>query len=231
MSNNTDRYAIVQLPDHGPTPDGTVMWGDFPTVMQNIEQSVARQDALTDLEFARIKADQIDIMQKVSRGLQVANFCDSLTTLTRRMDSFEQRRVESIIKARKDREAEEQRIIEDQLSKHPDPDQPHAWDDDGELTIHKPTEPARKEQLAASAHPGPDTPAEDGEPQASQPKHDAGPVPLSYGKLPLSYVKGEDSEGDLPNELLEETPAEPGTDPDISGATEPSARNPIGISW
>ena len=38
-------------------------------------------------------------------------------------------------------------------------------------------------------------------------------------------------QGDLPRELTQEVPVDPGTDPEISGSRDPSARNPVGISW
>jgi hypothetical protein len=145
-----DRFAIIPIPP-GPPPADAVMWGDFPTVMQNIEQSHARSDALEQLEVARIKADQIKVMQDVNRGIQVAAFCDSLTHITRRLDSFETRRRERHRRADEERKAEEQRMIEDALSKLPDPDmQTSAWgaegepcpssDDDGDLEVHPPKE-------------------------------------------------------------------------------------------
>jgi hypothetical protein len=75
-----------------------------------------------------------------------------------------------------------------------------------------PSEPQHEEQLAASMG-------------------DAGGVPLSYGNVPTSYERRTEAEGDLPNELTEKVPPDPGTEPDLSGAREPTARNPVGISW
>ena len=85
------------------------MVGPLEVVMQCLPDTVARADALEELEFARIKSDQISTMQNVSRALQVSAFCDSVQQITRRMDALETRRAE---RARKD--AEEARAREEQ---------------------------------------------------------------------------------------------------------------------
>jgi hypothetical protein len=102
-------------------------------------------------------------------------------------------------------EAEERAKLEEPITLPP------GSADEGELTTHPASAPEDEEQLAAI--------------------EDEGPVPLSYGKLPLSYVRSE-GEGDLPKELTKKVPPETGTDPEFPGrAREPEARNPIGISW
>jgi hypothetical protein len=63
-------------------------------------------------------------MQKATRALQVAAFCDSIDTLARRLDSLAARRKERrAAKARKDAEEEAKRVQE-MLDALPDPDNP-----------------------------------------------------------------------------------------------------------
>lgn len=192
MTNTVDRFAIVAIPP-GPAPNDALMVGPLDLVMQNIPQTQARADALEELEFARLKADQISTMQNVSRGLQIAAFCDSLQHITRRMDALVTRRAERARRDAEEAERQEQQQIADALSKLPDPDNPAAWSDDGELTTHEPSQPEDKEQLEASEH--------------------------------------NDAEGDLPPALTQELPPITGTDPELSGSREPTARNPVSPGW
>jgi hypothetical protein len=82
----------------------------------------------------------------------------------------------------------------------------------GDLHTVDPSAPQREEQLQQSLG-------------------DAGGVPLSYGNVPMSYERGTGDQGDLPKELTEKVPPELGTEPSVSGARQPTARNPVGISW
>jgi hypothetical protein len=152
-----DLYCVMAIPPGKPPPAEAKFVGNLSSVLQCIPDTLARIDAIEELEAARIKSDQIATMQQLSRGLQIAAFCDSINTFTRRLDSFEQRRTERIIAEAHARDAEEQQQIADALGNLPDPDQPAAWNDDGELTIHPASQSAQKEQLEASEHPTDDT--------------------------------------------------------------------------
>jgi hypothetical protein len=156
-------------------------------IMQNLPDTRARTDALEELEAARIKSEHIGIMQEANRAIQVAAFCDSVSHISRRLDQLETLRTDRARRDAEEREAAEHKLIEDALSKLPDPDMPTS------ATADTPDEPK-------DLHSGPS-------------------------------VAEDDNEGDLPTELLEETPPPLGTDPNISGSKEPSARNPAGISW
>jgi hypothetical protein len=148
-TNPDDRFAIVPIPP-GTAPANSLFVGPLSMVMQNLPDTRARQDAMEELEAARIGAEQIQIMQDVNRGLQAAAFCDAVTHLTRRFDAFQARRDARIKADQEAKEREEQQQIEDALSKLPDPDSPHAWETAGELTPVQASEPAHEEQLAAS---------------------------------------------------------------------------------
>jgi hypothetical protein len=160
------------------------------------------------LAEAQLTAQEVAELQDATRAMQVSAFCDGITRLAHRLDGYEQRQ------AAREREAQEQRELEEAQRKA---EQIQLAIDALEATFHpagdlhtvEPSGPLHEEPLAAG---------------------DAGGVPLSYGRLPTTYVKAE-GEGDLPNELTEKVPPDPGTDPGLSGSREPTARNPVGISW
>jgi hypothetical protein len=193
MTNDTDRFAIIPLPP-GPAPHNSIMTGPLDLIMQNLPDTHARQDAIDQLEFQRIKADQISIMQNANRAIQVSAFCDSVQHITKRLDQFEVRRTE---RARKDaelEEAREQRRKADRIKQALD-----ALDEnEAPLETHHP---------AGDLHTV----------EPSEPQHEE--------------QREQSDQGSLPRELEEGAPPDPGTDPDLSGSREPTARNPVGISW
>jgi hypothetical protein len=141
MSDN-EYFAITGPYPPGHIPDNAQMVGPMDLIMQNLPDTLARADALADLELHRISADQIATMQELSRGLQVSTFCDSISSLTRRLDTYEQQRTERIIAEAKARADAEKKAIEDALSRLPDPDLPQSWADPqhtGELHTRPPT--------------------------------------------------------------------------------------------
>jgi hypothetical protein len=126
------RFAIIPVP-HGPAPKEAIVVGPMSTVMEYIPQSVARADAMAELERARFTADQIKSIQSKTRGVQVAMLTDSVSHLSRRIDAFLTRKQNQ---ARLDaaREAEEEaKRIQAKLDALPDPDDPDAHHPSGEL--------------------------------------------------------------------------------------------------
>lgn len=207
-----ERFAIIELPP-GPAPAESILVGSLDMLMEQIPDSIARKNAMARLEDARISADEIARMQDATRGILASTLADAVTTLARRLDNFEARRAEQAIAEAKERNDRERQQIQERLDALPNPDDPDNWDyhPGGDLHSVAPSAPEDRKQLAAS-------------------EDDDQPVPLSYGKLPLSYVKSE-AEGDLPRELTKEVPVDPGTEPEFSGTREPTAKNPVGISW
>jgi hypothetical protein len=211
MSNNTlgpERFAIIEIPE-GKPPANSILIGPLDMLMEQIPDTRARHEAEARLADAQVHAAQITEMQDATRAIQVAAFCDGVTRLAHRLDGYEQRQ------AAREREDQEQRELEEAQRKG---EQIQLALDALEATFHPsgdlhtvdPSEPQREEQIQQS---------------------DAGGVPLSYGNVPMSYERRTEAEGDLPNELTEKVPPDPGTDPDLSGAREPEAKNPVGISW
>jgi hypothetical protein len=187
-----ERFAIVEIPP-GTPPANSLLIGPLDMLMEQIPDTKARSDAIARLDAARLDAEQISKVQNVTRALQVATFCDSINHITRRLDAYQSRRDARLKADQEQREREEQQLIEDQLSKLPDPDAPGPFAPAGDLHDVPPSEPENREELTA--------------------------------------IQPEDSEGDLPNELLEDIPLTTGTDPDLSGSQQPTNRNPVGISW
>ena len=94
MSNNTledDRYAVIKL-GPGPAPADAVMIGaPFSEVLANIPDTHARTDSIRTYQAAKIDAMKIDQMQKATRAIQVATFCDSVGQIANRLDALESR--------------------------------------------------------------------------------------------------------------------------------------------
>jgi hypothetical protein len=193
--SDTNLYEIKQISSPGEASPDSIFIGDFKSVTEFIPQSVARQDEQRRLDVARLNSAQITHAQEATRALQVVFFCDSITTLTRRLDRLQARRTARARKDAEEREREEEqreaqakadriKAALDALIEGEEPEETH-----GELTPHPASQPAQEEQLEAT------------------------------------------DQGDLPAELTNKVPVDPGTDPDLSGAREPTARNPVGISW
>src|SRR6516165_1099558 len=98
-----DRYAIIPVFPSTNTDEAIVI-GDMRQVFEYIPQSVARDDAMAELERARFTADQIKSMQAKTRAVQVSMLADSVSHLSRRLDSFLARRADE---ARRDAEEAE----------------------------------------------------------------------------------------------------------------------------
>ena len=128
MSSATELFAIVPVRSPGRTPDDAIVIGDLKEVMQYIPQSVARDDAIAELDRARFTADQISSLQQKTRGVQVTMINDSISHLSRRLDKILARRdAQARARKRRDEEAEAQRI-QAELGALPDPDAPVVAD-------------------------------------------------------------------------------------------------------
>jgi hypothetical protein len=167
----TDRYAIVPIPD-GPPPPEAIVVGGLDEIMQFLPQTVA---------YHELESRALGLVDQLTQREQA--FSDGVRALTPAIDRFmdacsklvdgeeaqaaEQRREDAEDKARA-----EAAQLRDWLDAHPEPgasiDNTHQ--PGGELHA---LEPPDKEHL--------DPEGED----------DAGGVPLSYGNLPSSYIKGE----------------------------------------
>jgi hypothetical protein len=110
LPSPTDRFAIVPV-THGPAPDDAIVVGPMSEVFEYIPQSVARNDALEELEQARFTADQIASMQEKTRAVQATMLADSVNHLSSRLDAYAARRdAEEREEQRAREEAEAQRI-------------------------------------------------------------------------------------------------------------------------
>ena len=125
-NNNAARYAIVPV-HYGPPPaDAIMVGGPLSAIMENIPDSIARTDAIRAYQTARLDAAQIDQMQKATHALQVAAFCDSVNTISRRLDAIEARRTARLKREAKARKDDEARRVQEMLDNLPDPDDPNG---------------------------------------------------------------------------------------------------------
>src|SRR5215472_2311790 len=124
--DQSDRYAIVPIAP-GPVPKEAIVVGNIDQVFEYIPQSVARDDAMKELEAARFTHEQIKYAQERTRAVQVLMLNEALDRLTTRQDSFATKQRERRREAKARRDAAEAKRIQDALNKLPDPDDPHAF--------------------------------------------------------------------------------------------------------
>jgi len=110
--NLPNRFAIIPVFPSTDTKEAIVI-GDYKEVMEYIPQSVARDDAMRELENAQLTHDQIAHAQERTRALQVATFCDDIKHLASRADSFATRQRVRREEAKARRDAAEARRIAD----------------------------------------------------------------------------------------------------------------------
>lgn len=120
----TSRFAIVPLSTPGRAPDDAIVVGPLSEVLEYIPQSVARNDAVQELERARFTTDQIAGLQTRTRAVQATMLADTIKHLDARMNAIVQRRADAAsARARRADEVEQQRIRAE-LGALPDPDDP-----------------------------------------------------------------------------------------------------------
>ena len=122
----SDRYAIIPI-SPGPAPKEAIVVGNIDQVFEYIPQSVARDDAMKELEAARFTHEQIAHAQERTRAVQVLMLNEALDRLTTRQDSFATKQRERRREAKARRDAAEAKRIQAALDALPDPDDPHAF--------------------------------------------------------------------------------------------------------
>jgi hypothetical protein len=130
--STAERFAIVPL-STGPAPADAIITGSMSAVMEYIPQSVARQDAIEELEKARFTADQISSLQEKTRAVQATMLSDSINHLTARLDVLVARRDEEAREREAEEETAEAKKIADELAALPDPDDPRPHENTGNL--------------------------------------------------------------------------------------------------
>jgi hypothetical protein len=169
----TDRYAIVPISD-GPPPAEAIAIGGLDEIMQFLPQTIAYQELESR---ALCLVDQLDQRERaLSEGVQVltesvGKFMD---TCGRLVDGEEEHEAEQIRLDEEEKARAEAAELKAYLTEHPEPGTSND--------THRPTgdlhslDPVDQEHFDAEA------------------ETDAGGVPMSYGKLPESYIKGEEAE-------------------------------------
>ena len=91
-TSTTELFAITPVLDGRAAPADALVVGPMSEVMQYLPQSIARQDAVEELEKARFTADEIKSVQDKTRGVQAAILADSVNHLSSRLDAYVARR-------------------------------------------------------------------------------------------------------------------------------------------
>ena len=151
MTDLPDRFAIIPL-EPGPAPPEAIVIGSMNQVMEYIPQSVARDEAMAELERVRASADQIKQMQAATTKMQVAAFADAVAHLERRLIAKEAEHEAQVRRDLEEAVREETERVAAHMRSLPDADEPDTWDGprpSGELTPIAASHPEDKRQLAA----------------------------------------------------------------------------------
>jgi len=177
--------------------------------MQSVLQTVRDDAAELEKKAVALDAKRHAVLNTVNRLLKFMSRVDQLTT-----------RVEALEAKRKADEADQRKLDEEPLTLPPDFDRPQDLPPSkiGDDETHTP---------GGELH---DLPPKDEELPEPPLETEADKVPLSYGNVPMSYVKGapkdtmsRDQAGDLPEALVEE----PLEVPEPKGSVYPQ---PVSIS-
>jgi hypothetical protein len=179
-SPSNERFAIVSLA-HGPAPAEALVIGPMTEVFQYIGQSVARNDAIEEVEKARFSADQIAGLQEKTRGVQASMVAEAIKHLDQRMDALVKRRADAVFARQRRDEEEEQQRIQAELDQLPDPDAPP-------LLLSKTPDPPQaledEEQPGHGDPPGVPVSQDEAEfpdPDATEPAGSVFPQPIAAG--------------------------------------------------
>src|SRR5262245_21805936 len=124
MTNDPGLFAIV--PTTLPAPTDAIVVGNMSQVMEYIPQTIARDNAMAQLERARLTADQIKSAQAKTRKIQLGMLTDALSHLSTRLDKFVERRDAQARRDAEEAERQEAGRIQAELDQLPDPDDPDA---------------------------------------------------------------------------------------------------------
>jgi hypothetical protein len=142
MPNDNELFAIV--PVEGKSPPEAICIGPMSEVTKYISQSISRIEEEKRLAKAQEDAAETELKQQEVRECAAQMLADGLTHLSNRLDGYEARKAEREEQQRRDEEEAEAAAIEEMLAGLPDPENPQAMGDDGELTaVHNPTETER----------------------------------------------------------------------------------------
>src|SRR5262245_29751888 len=124
MPNDPGLFAIV--PTTLPAPADAIVVGNMSQVMEYIPQTIARDNAMAELERAQLSADQIKTVQAKTRSIQLGMLTDAMAHLSTRLDAFVNRRQKQARRDAEEAERQEAGRIQAELDQLPDPDNPDA---------------------------------------------------------------------------------------------------------
>ena len=130
-------FAIIPVSTPGSAPaDAIMVGGPLSAVLENVPDSVARNNSIRAHQAARINSMATEQKQKAIRALQIAAFADSINQISARLDAVEKRRTQRARHIAAQQKADEEKQIQDYLNTLPDPDNP---DDPDAAVIQSPS--------------------------------------------------------------------------------------------
>jgi hypothetical protein len=214
LDNNQDPWEIIDTP-----------WGEM-EAWRASTMACGTMGALTQVA-AIVQNDAAELEKKAvaldAKKHAVLNTVNKLLNFMSRVDALTSR-VEALEAKRKTDEAVQRKLDEEPLELPPDFDRPQDLPPSkiGDDETHQPG--GELHSIAAKEEEQlPEPPLET---EADTRECNAGKVPLSYGNVPMSYVKGapKDATGNLPEELEQGLPEPP---PEPKGSVYPQ---PISVS-
>jgi hypothetical protein len=223
---NPERVAVIPLVVDSTgreiVPSNAILHGSYTTIAERIVDSKQRRECLRLVNEAdsvreekrALAAMREEIAARADAVTQaetlIRQLCDQVNTLTARVDAFEEEQ-----RAKAEEEEQAKASVDDYSL-------PLGATDPDEAATSDPDDPPGAGDAGDETH---------GElithpPTAPEDREQLGALEDDEG--PSSYVKGE---GDLPAKLTKEVPPEPGTEPEFPEPRQPSARNPVGVSW
>jgi hypothetical protein len=180
--------------------------------MQSVLQTVRDDAAELEKKAAALDAKKSAVLSTVTRLLRFMSHVDALTS-----------RVEALEAKHKADEATQRKLDEEPIELPPDIAEYQTRTPPSEIgdETHQPG--GELHSIASKEEPSSELP----EPPQPETTSDAGGVPLSYGNVPTSYVRGrgpKDQAGDIPKELEQGLPEPP---PEPKGGVYPQ---PVSIS-
>jgi hypothetical protein len=194
--------------------------------MQSVLQTIRNDAAELEKKAVALDAKKSAVLSTVNRLLRFMSRVDALTSRVEKLEA--QRKADEAVQRKLDEEPIElpPDIAEYQTRTPPAPIEEGLAHKSSQAEIGDETHQPGGELHSITAKEEEQLPEPPLETEADTRECDAGKVPLSYGNVPMSYVKGapKDATGNLPEELEQDLPEPP---PEPRGSVYPQ---PVSIS-
>jgi hypothetical protein len=115
------------------SPTGEViMQGSMNEVMEHIPDTTARNAAIDQLLHTALEQLAAERTRDQAREATAQMLCDSINRLCSRLDSYEEKRAQSIARAEEEQQRRDQEEVQAYLDKLPNPEEPNEYSFDRE---------------------------------------------------------------------------------------------------